>query len=304
MYCISCSADLSEGAEEPAPPAAEPQPEALSPALAALAPLAQVSANPFADSPPAHGAGPIQPIGDVQAWYRALCCSTSGLLYEDPYLQVGLRITATGPSAQVGMFLGNKAGQALERLVCAVPPAPAFTLALGSAPTVIEAGKQIMVPLEVTCLAPFTAPPTLQLGYTLAAEGRTLARTLDLPLPVTRFCQPVDVPASVFTARWAQVAGAPFKLSQPLKSSAPAPEQVAAVLGSLHLLVLDGVDSTPGTVCAACVFHCGAPQARQVPCMVKVEQVEGHVVVTVATADAMTTDSLKRHLVQQLDALV
>lgn len=38
----------------------------------------------------AAGPAPIQPIGDVGAWFRKLCASTSGILYEDQFLQVGL----------------------------------------------------------------------------------------------------------------------------------------------------------------------------------------------------------------------
>ena len=205
------------------------------------------------------------------------------------------------------MFLGNKSGKVLERLVCAVPPSPAFALSLGAVPPLLEPGRQVQVSLEASCLAPFTAPPVLQLGYVLAGgAGGTMARTLDLPLPVTKFCQPVDVPASVFTARWAQVAGAPFKLSQRVESpAAAAPADVAGLLDALRLQVLPGVDPAPGTVCAACVFHCGAPQARQVPCMVKVEGVGGGAAatVTVATADATTTDALRSHLAQQLATL-
>jgi hypothetical protein len=34
------------------------------------------------------GPAPIQPVGDVQAWLRKLCTSSSGILYEDPFLQV------------------------------------------------------------------------------------------------------------------------------------------------------------------------------------------------------------------------
>lgn len=37
----------------------------------------------------AAGPAPIQPIGDVGAWFRKLCASTSGILYEDQFLQVG-----------------------------------------------------------------------------------------------------------------------------------------------------------------------------------------------------------------------
>lgn len=62
-----------------------------------------------------------------------------------------------------------------------------------------------MVPLSVACTAPFMQPPVLQLGYTPGAGGHAASCTLDLPVVVTKFCQPVEVPRDVFATRWAQV---------------------------------------------------------------------------------------------------
>lgn len=64
--------------------------------------LSAGAADPFAISgggapqgPPsspaaAGGAEPVRPIGDINDWFRKLCQSPSGVLYEDNYLQVTL----------------------------------------------------------------------------------------------------------------------------------------------------------------------------------------------------------------------
>lgn len=49
--------------------------------------------DPFSVSGDLHGlmggAPPeIRPVGDISAWYQKLCTSSSGVLYEDTYLQV------------------------------------------------------------------------------------------------------------------------------------------------------------------------------------------------------------------------
>jgi AP-2 complex subunit alpha len=287
------------------------------PALEALSglsvPVAVASANPFAE-PAQHQAASlaIEPTGDVTAWFTALCQGNSGILYEDPNLQVGVKMTTESGSAHVklDLYLGNKNqhGNALARLVCATPPSPAFALALGAPPLVLEPGRQVQLPLEATCLTPFTRPPVLQLGYSIAGSGGqgTMARTLDLPLVVTKFCAPVEVPTSVFTTRWAQVVGAPFKLSQNVACRG-GEDDIARLFSVLQLHILPKeVDPTPGTVAAACVFHCGMPpQTRQIPCMVKLEGLlgSGAAVLTVATADAMVTDALKAELAQQISRL-
>lgn len=286
------------------------------PALAAVACLAVASpiANPFSEpaalSPMAMGG--IQPLGSIVGWLHALYRSTSGILYEDVNVQVGVRMTIQSSTCQVGFYVGNKSGQVLENIVFTVPPNPAFALSLGLAPHVLEPGRQVLVPLEAVCLSSFTSLPFLQMGYTLVGGASRLAITLTLPLPVTKFCQPVDIPPSIFMTRWGQVAGAPFKLSQPLQTHATSSD-VARLLSVLQLQVLDGVEDSPCAVCAACVFHCGVPQqTRQIPCMVKVEGLpdeSGSVLdgrgatLTVATSDAMASDALKEVLAQQIQFL-
>lgn len=274
---------------------------------AAPTPLDVLAGLGSAAPAPPPGAG-IQPTGDLDAWLLRLCVGASGVLYEDANLQVGVRMACQGPTAQLGLFLGNKSRGRLERLVCAVPPAPGFSLSLGAAPAALEAGQQVQVTLEAACQAPFSRPPALQLGYALPAGGAALARTLPLPLAPSKFCQPVDVPPAVFAARWAQVAGAPFKLAERLARPAGADaEGVRRLLAALHFKVLE-VPGLAGAgedaVCAACVFHCGG---RQVPCMVVVEGAGGggdggggELAATVATADAVVSGAIKGQLVRQL----
>lgn len=51
-----------------------------------------------------------------------------------------------GGSGQISLYFGNKHTEALTRLVCNVPPTPAFLFQLGAVPTVIEAKKQVCLP--------------------------------------------------------------------------------------------------------------------------------------------------------------
>jgi AP-2 complex subunit alpha len=36
----------------------------------------------------------MQPTGSIEDWFRALSLKDSGILYEDPYIQVGLTVFA------------------------------------------------------------------------------------------------------------------------------------------------------------------------------------------------------------------
>lgn len=286
--------DLMASLGEPAP----------APAVGLAATALSAAPAPVQASAPA----PIQPTGDVDAWLRKLASSASGVLYEDPYLQIGLKLNLSGSGGQLGIFLGNKSGEQLQRLVCTVPPSPVFSLQLGPVPAALEPKKQVQVSLAVTCLQPCITPPSLQVGYVLPSTGQAVSRSLALPLFVAKFCQPVEVPRQVFAMRWDQVAGPPFKLSAEVpRSGGPLPAAALdALLPSLNLQRLAGVDPDPSAVAAACVLHCGGPAPRQVPCMVKIGGVGAAgqpLSVAVATADAVTSDALKSELVQLLSAL-
>ena len=61
------------------------------------------------------------------------------------------------------------------------------------------------MPLSVACSAPFTRPPVLQLGYTVADTAQVASVTLDLPVVLTKFCKPAQVSRDLFSAMWDQV---------------------------------------------------------------------------------------------------
>lgn len=102
------------------------------------------------------------------------------------------------------------------------------------------------------------------------------------------------------------MAGPPYKLTHQVQRQEALPlELLERTLPSLHLKMLHGVEPSPTALCAACVFHCGAPTTRQVPCMVKVgaDGSGTSFQVTVATADPQTSAALQMHLVQLISML-
>lgn len=245
---------------------------------------------------------PNKPNGDVRQWYRSLCMASSGVLYGDPYLQVVLKSSFQGPSGQISLYFMNKHTQPLQDLVCTVRPTPALSIHLGAVPADLKPFEQVVVPLSVACSAPFTRPPVLQLGYTLAGSGQVASVTLDLPVVLTKFCTPVEVPRVMFAAKWEQVVGPPLKQMQRVTRAIPASlSRLANLLASVNLATLPVLGSEPSIVDAACVFHCGTPQARQVPCLVRIEAdpADQHTfTMRVATADAATTECLTTQLCQ------
>ena len=55
---------------------------------------------------------------------------------------MGIKSEFQGPAGSLSLYLGNKAAGPLGRLVCAVPPSPAFAFGLGAVPPTLEPRKQ------------------------------------------------------------------------------------------------------------------------------------------------------------------
>ncbi|GAB4816915.1 hypothetical protein N2152v2_003961 [Parachlorella kessleri] len=204
---------------------------------------------------------PIKPTGDMRQWFRNLCVADSGILYEDNYIQVGMRSSYQGPSGQISLCLNNKHTRPLQRLVCNVRPTPALSLQLGPVPADLEPRQEVVLPLSVACSAPFMRPPVLHLGYTVAGTSQAASITLDLPVVLTKFCMPMEVSLDLFNAKWDQVAGPPLKLSKQVTRIKPMlTAEVKNLLASINVMPLPVLWSEPSIISAACIFHCGTDQ--------------------------------------------
>ena len=254
----------------------------------------------------------IEPTGDLNAWFALLCQRPSGVLYEDSNIQIGIRMNEQGSQLDMGVYLGNKSGDVLDNIIfrISMPPSDEKSLIIKMTPVPIqlEPGKQVHVPVQIICSAPFATIPEVHFAYKTTREEGSVAVNLELPAVLTKYCQPVEVPATVFNARWSQVGGPPFKLKQDVDplTSANQIEAITTLFPSIHIKVLDGIDPTPGTVSGACVLHCSGSQINQIPCMVKIEnldKVSSSCTITVATADAKVSEGLLTLLVRLLKTL-
>eukprot|EP00891_Asterochloris_glomerata_P007006 jgi/Astpho2/7006/fgenesh1_pm.00107_%23_19_t len=272
------------------------------------------AADPFSSSGDAYalsGASPetVRPTGDIDHWFRKLCQAGSGVLYEDQYLQVGMKMSFQGSQGQLTFFLGNKSSSALQRLILVVPPQPQFLFQLGQVPPLLEAKKQIQVPLSVACVSAFLSVPKVQLSYSCA--GQTVAQNLTLPLVVPKFCTPPDnpVPKEVFFGRWRSLTGPPHKVGERVTRVTPvAKPPIEAMLASLNLGVQNSIDPDPENLVAVGTFTYTpqGQQPQQVACMVRIEvEKTQHLQfqITVACTEPNTSPGLKDCIAQLLSRL-
>ena len=82
---------------------------------------------------------------------------------------MGVKSQLLGASAQLTLFLGNKHGEALQQVVLALPPNPAFAYDMGPVPQQLEPKKQVRLCSGCGCerqlvLLDDTVPAALRVG--------------------------------------------------------------------------------------------------------------------------------------------
>lgn len=219
-----------------------------------------VSTGPKATAP--------QLRSDLQQWYDRLLVSSSGVLYEDMYLQLGMKSEYNGCNGKAIFFFGNKHANELQQLQLVVEDMPALLMQeLESCPHTIRPKQQLKYSLVFQCHAPFDTSPGITLAYTV--DGTPVNVRLRFPVTVSKFMQPVQVAASEFFSRWKTVAGPPQKVQQVLQTAqAWSVQALEAMVQAFGLGVCPGLDPNPSNVVAAGNF---LDSGNPVLCMVRIE---------------------------------
>lgn len=211
---------------------------------------------------------PVQPLQDPVASLHALTLKDSGVLYEDPFLQIGVKCDFRQNNGRVVLFLGNKHNFPL-RLRADLHAVEGLRVDMGAMPQSIAEGQQATVQLSAVCVAPFPVPPGLTVAYTLQNTLQEVVFNVTLPLFATKFLAPApSMEKSVFYQGWARLTG-PQKLEVAVQSPAfLTAEAWHAVFAGLRLNVLPDVDPNPANVFAASVL---CTDAGQPLCVVRFE---------------------------------
>ncbi|ONL92843.1 AP-2 complex subunit alpha-2 [Zea mays] len=79
----------------------------------------------------------VQPIVNVEEKFHILCTKDSGVLYEDPYIQIGLKAEWRAHHGRLVLFLGNKNTSALTSVRALILPPSHLKMELSSVPDTI-----------------------------------------------------------------------------------------------------------------------------------------------------------------------
>lgn len=98
------------------------------------APLVQAAAAPA-----------VEPVGALAEWFGKLLLADSGVLYEDPFLQIGVKQQYAGPQGRLLLFFGNKHTAPLTALHATITAPPGLRLTAGAPPDTLPPRAQLQV---------------------------------------------------------------------------------------------------------------------------------------------------------------
>ncbi|AQL10000.1 AP-2 complex subunit alpha-2 [Zea mays] len=185
----------------------------------------------------------VQPIVNVEEKFHILCTKDSGVLYEDPHIQIGMKAEWRAHHGRLVLFLGNKNTSALTSVRVLILPPSHLKMELSSVPDTIPPRAQVQVPLEVANLRASRDVAVLDLSYTFGTS--LVDGKLRLPVVLNKFLQPITLTPEEFFLQWKALTVHLLKVQEVVKGVKPMPlSEMANLFMSLHLAV------APGLVCS------------------------------------------------------
>ncbi|KAL0369577.1 UNVERIFIED_CONTAM: AP-2 complex subunit alpha-1 [Sesamum angustifolium] len=259
-----------------------------------------VAAGALAIAPVEEQTNTVQPIGDIAERFHALCMKDSGVLYEDPYIQIGIKAEWRAHHGRVVLFLGNKNTAPLFSVQALILPPSHLKMELSLVPETIPPRAQVQCPLELVNLKPSRDVAVLDFLYKFGAHVVNVK--LRLPAVLNKFLQPITVSPDEFFPQWRSLSGPPLKLQEVVRGVRPMPlAEMANLLNSLHLMVCPGLDPNANNLVASTTFY--SESTRAMLCLIRIETDPAdrtQLRMTVASGDPTLTFELKEFIKEQL----
>ncbi|XP_076922057.1 AP-2 complex subunit alpha-1-like [Bidens hawaiensis] len=242
----------------------------------------------------------VQPIGDIAERFQALCIKDSGVLYEDPNVQIGIKAEWRGHQGRMVLFLGNKNTAPLDSVQALVLAPYHLKLDISLVPEVIPPRAQVQCPLEVVNLHPSRDVAVLDFSYKFGTY--LVNNKLRLPAVLNKFLQPIQVSAEEFFSQWRSLPGPPLKLQEVVRGVKPMSlGEMANLFNSLRLMVCPGLDPNACNLVASTTFY--SESTRTVLCLIRIETDPAdrtQLRMTVASGDPTLTFELKEFIKENL----
>ncbi|KAJ3682194.1 hypothetical protein LUZ60_014767 [Juncus effusus] len=242
----------------------------------------------------------VQPVVNIAEKFHLLCFKDSGVLYEDPYIQIGVKADWRAHHGRLVLFLGNKNTAPLLSVRAIILPPAHLKIEFSSVPDTIPPRAQVQCPLEVINLKASRDLPVLDFSYKFGAAVAN--PKLRLPAVFNKFLQPIALVPEEFFPQWKALAGPPLKIQEVVRGVKPMGlQEMANLLLSLHIAVTPGLDTNPNNMVACTTFY--SESTRAMLCLIRVETDPSdrtQLRMTVASGDPLLTFELKEFVKEHL----
>ncbi|XP_043724964.1 AP-2 complex subunit alpha-1-like [Telopea speciosissima] len=258
------------------------------------------AADALALAPVGGESNAVQPIGNIAERFHALCLKDSGVLYEDPYIQIGIKAEWRTLHGRLVLFLGNKSTSPLVSVKALILPPTHLKMELSLVPETIPPRAQVQCPLEVVNLRPSRDVAVLDFSYKFGTAVVNVK--IRLPAVFNKFLQPISLAAEEFFPQWRSLSGPPLKLQEVVRGVKPLSlSEMANLFNIFHLVVAPGLDPNPNNLVASTTFY--SESTRAMLCLIRVETDPSdrtQLRMTVASGDPTLTFELKEFIKEQL----
>ncbi|XP_078429470.1 AP-2 complex subunit alpha-1-like [Wolffia australiana] len=245
----------------------------------------------------------VQPIVSINERFQALCLKDSGVLYEDPNIQIGVKAEWRGHHGRLVLFLGNKNTAAINSVKALIMPPAHLKMELSLMPETIPPRAQVQSPLVVMNL--YASRDVGALDFSYRFETSLVNVRLRLPAVLNKFLQPVQMTPEEFFPQWKALAGPPLKLQEVVRGVKPmTPPEMANLFIILRFAVAQGIDMNPNNLVATTSFY--SERTHAVASLVRVETDPAdrtQLRLTVASGDPSLTFELKELIKEHMIGL-
>ncbi|XP_073269939.1 AP-2 complex subunit alpha-1-like isoform X2 [Primulina huaijiensis] len=259
-----------------------------------------IGADALAIEPVEDLAKNVQPIGDIAERFNALIVKDSGVLYEDPYIQIGIKAEWRAHHGRLVLFLGNKNVAPLLSVQAMILPPSHLQIELSLVPETIPPRAQVQCPLEVINLRPSRDLAVLDFSYKFGTHVVNVK--LRLPVLLNKFLQPISLSAEEFFQQWRSLSGPPLKLQEVVRGVRPMPlAEMINLFNSLRVTVCPGLDPNTNNLVASTTFY--SESTRAMLCLMRIETDpadRSQLRMTIASGDHTLTLELKEFIKEQL----
>ncbi|KAL4561356.1 hypothetical protein LXL04_033521 [Taraxacum kok-saghyz] len=243
----------------------------------------------------------VQPIIDIAESLYALCLEDSGVLYEDPYIQISIKAQYTNDEGHLLLILENKNARVpLDSIQAVILPPSHLKLELSSVPEVIPPNAQHQCEFEVVNLWPGGDVAVLDFSYKF--QTYLVKILLRLPVVLNKFLTPIQLPNDEFFPQWRLLSGPPLKLQQVVRGVRPMSLlEMANLFDSLRMMVCPGVDRNVHNLVVCTSYY--SESTGDMLCLVRIETDPAdrtQLRMTVASGDPALTFRLKEFIKDHL----